>query len=470
MIRHLTSMICGSAASMFAIAATFAPSAIAADLDAGTCCADLEERIAELEATTARKGTRKLSLRISGQVSQAILFFDDGVEQNAYQVSNSNSSDRFRFDGSAKINSGLTAGFYIEISGGLASSVAANQFSDGGSASALTVRQSLWYVDSKQLGALSVGLGAPATDDILNYSLAGTGIAASADTSLIGTNLLTRDRVTGGLNALSSGNTISLRWNRFVPQLDTPRANLVRYDSPVIMGFALSAAWGEDDIFDVAVRYARRWNGLRLAFGAGYFESHQETGDVFGWPRGGDALAGNTEIREFKGSASVLHEPSGLFMSGAYLHRQFSGGNLGTQTFACASSGDAQDLRTNTGIGCSSRPDFNYYHLSAGIKLDPFQLGYTSFYGEYARSEDALGGLNVSVGSAAGGDIDYVTASTMNIWGVGVVQYIRSVDMDVFVSYRHFSADVKGFESSGARITAPIEDADLIMAGSRIRF
>ena len=35
--------------------------AAAADLG-GNCCADLEERIAELEATTARKGNRKVSL------------------------------------------------------------------------------------------------------------------------------------------------------------------------------------------------------------------------------------------------------------------------------------------------------------------------------------------------------------------------------------------------------------------------
>ena len=44
------------------------PSARAADLG-GDCCADLEERVAELEATTARKGNRRVSLTISGQVS-----------------------------------------------------------------------------------------------------------------------------------------------------------------------------------------------------------------------------------------------------------------------------------------------------------------------------------------------------------------------------------------------------------------
>ena len=49
------------AASMIVFATV---GAFAADLG-GNCCADLEERIAELEATTARKGNRKVSLTVS---------------------------------------------------------------------------------------------------------------------------------------------------------------------------------------------------------------------------------------------------------------------------------------------------------------------------------------------------------------------------------------------------------------------
>ncbi|MEL6421244.1 MAG: porin, partial [Pseudomonadota bacterium] len=39
----------------------------AADLG-GDCCADLEERVAELEATAVRHGNRKVKLTLSGQV------------------------------------------------------------------------------------------------------------------------------------------------------------------------------------------------------------------------------------------------------------------------------------------------------------------------------------------------------------------------------------------------------------------
>src|SRR4029078_5455385 len=53
-----------------------AGSASAADLG-GNCCADLEERIAELEATTARKGNRKVSLTISGWVGEQVMYWDN---------------------------------------------------------------------------------------------------------------------------------------------------------------------------------------------------------------------------------------------------------------------------------------------------------------------------------------------------------------------------------------------------------
>ena len=86
----------------------------AADLG-GDCCADLEERIAELEATTARKGNRKVKLTVYGQVNEAVMFWDDGFEQNAYVVTNDASRTRFGFKGGAKINDDWSANFQIEI-------------------------------------------------------------------------------------------------------------------------------------------------------------------------------------------------------------------------------------------------------------------------------------------------------------------------------------------------------------------
>ena len=89
-------------------------SAQAADLG-GDCCGDLEERVAELEATTARKGNRKVKLEVSGQVNEAFIWWDDGVESNAGVYTNDNARTRFRFKGDAKITDDVKAGFLLEI-------------------------------------------------------------------------------------------------------------------------------------------------------------------------------------------------------------------------------------------------------------------------------------------------------------------------------------------------------------------
>src|SRR5882757_11374557 len=77
LLKSTTSKLALLAAAGFVMGGVAMPSAKAADLG-GDCCADLEERVAELEATTARKGNRKVSLTISGQVNKAILWIDNG--------------------------------------------------------------------------------------------------------------------------------------------------------------------------------------------------------------------------------------------------------------------------------------------------------------------------------------------------------------------------------------------------------
>jgi len=89
-------------------------SAVAADLG-GNCCADLEERVAELEATTARKGNRKVSLQIYGQVSETVMWWNDGAESNTYVLENNAIKNTLGFQGNAKINSDWSAGFKLEL-------------------------------------------------------------------------------------------------------------------------------------------------------------------------------------------------------------------------------------------------------------------------------------------------------------------------------------------------------------------
>ena len=81
-----------SAVALFAAAGLFGASpAKAADLG-GDCCADLEERVAELEATTVRKGNRKVSVTLSGFVAHNVMWWDDGVRSDTYIGDGGNSA------------------------------------------------------------------------------------------------------------------------------------------------------------------------------------------------------------------------------------------------------------------------------------------------------------------------------------------------------------------------------------------
>src|SRR6202158_5789478 len=90
-------------------------SASAADLG-GNCCADLEERIAELEATTARKGNRKVSLTISGWVGEQVMWWDDGTQRGTYVTGlGATLASHVTFSGQATIMPGWYAGYVLQI-------------------------------------------------------------------------------------------------------------------------------------------------------------------------------------------------------------------------------------------------------------------------------------------------------------------------------------------------------------------
>jgi predicted porin len=150
----------------------------AADLG-GDCCSDLEERVAELEATTVRKGNKKVSITLYGKANHAVLFWDDGHEKNTYVVDNSYESSRFGFKGSAKISGDWSAGYKMEIEDVAAASNNVNQLDDdngnrSGSGSAdgrlLFLPHSYMYINNKNYGEVRWGLTSMPKDDIVKYT------------------------------------------------------------------------------------------------------------------------------------------------------------------------------------------------------------------------------------------------------------------------------------------------------------
>jgi hypothetical protein len=132
------------------------------------------------------------------------------------------------------------------------------------------------------------------------------------------------------------------------------------------------------------------------------------------------------EIEQIKGSASLLHTATGLFVQGTYL---------------------TQD---NDQVGSK---DTTLWMVQGGIAKNWTGLGNTVLYGEYSNVSDAFG-------FAAGSDVD--------IWGIGIVQHIDAAAMELFLSYRSYSGS--GTFTGGEAPVAVNADLDMVFGGARIRF
>lgn len=382
-----------------------AGSANAADLG-GNCCADLEERIAELEATTARKGNRKVSLTVSGWVTQNVMWWDDGVESNVYVMdSGTTIASHVKFTGSAQISPGWSAGYVLHLEALGSDSLGINQ--NDASAPALlsgTERgvqtlQSFWFVKSDTLGKVSVGLQSQASDN--------TAILVDGSGSLVPANFVGFDY--GTFNAVGSGTT----WFGVTGCTDCNGIplNSVRYDSPTFGGFSVSASWGEDDFWDIAARYAGEHHGFKLAVATAYSESRDGTS--------GFNQADQSEF--FQIGAYLQHIASGLFLYSAY-------GEL--------NEGDGAPAGTI---------DNDFWYLKAGIRGKWNPHGATVLYGEYENFNNDAGGFET------------------DLWGIGVVQEIDAAAMSMWLTYRNVSADS---DIAGVNV----QDFDYVKFGALINF
>jgi predicted porin len=441
--------------------------AMAADLG-GNCCADLEERVAELEATVAKKGNRKVSLTVYGQVNEAVIFWNDGQERNAYVVSNNESRTRFGFRGEAKINNDVTAGYLLEIGVRYANSGNRNQDANGagGNQNNLDIRHSAWFLDSKHLGRVWVGHTSSATDGITEISLANIN-SGSSDTSNWNNGFFLRNSGTAK-SGVTWGN-IQSGWNNNVGEGD--RVNLVRYISPAFAGFTVSASWGEDDRQDVALRYAGEFNGVRLAAGIGYqkLTDFNTSGDGNGGcanPNTAIAVGpqnpkiSNVNCEALGMSASMMHVPTGIFVTGSYGESKDK--NLGALAALISPTFPSNDKN-------------KHWSITAGVEQKWFSLGKTTLFGEYIKSQsgNALdgGGIRVVADTLTGGAGAGIASSEVKTWGLGLNQSIDAASADFYLHFRNFQGSINTVNGLGAPVAnTGIKDFQAVMTGMIIRF
>ncbi|MBK5199294.1 MAG: porin [Methyloceanibacter sp.] len=477
----------------------------AADLG-GDCCADLEERVAELEATTVRKGNKKVSVTLSGWVVKDLTWFDDKHTSGVYVGDKDTTlSSHFQISGAATIAPGWSGGYTMTIEApGNANGFFTNQENDNTnfegvvdgthSDRLLRVLLSYMYIKSDRYGTINWGLLSQATDNTaLLPDLSGTIIESNA-VFFEGAGFFLRPKGAVG-NAKGQANTV---WGQFVTCLsgggiigvdcNGNTTNGVRYDSPTWGGFSVSGGFGENQYKDIAAKYAADWGNFKVSAAYGFTNMLDEN-YIFS---GGGLNGKRTDINYNQVGASVMHVPSGLFIYGMY-EAENAGGTLDAVT-----KGTFQHNVTS--------PDA--WYLKGGIKRTWTPLGATVLYGEYGRYNDeystlvgtdvcsgggftnvfpavknALGPTGPSLGSApicfnnVFNNGVFVSGSETQRWGLGVVQEIDAAAMHVFARWQHQDVDVNfvGFDvagacSGGCKANQSFDSLDLFQVGGVIFF
>jgi len=409
----------------FLFGSVLAPGALAADLG-GDAGAGLEERIAELEATAARKGNRKVSLSISGWVTEQIVHWNDGEESNTYITSLGTAyASNFNFTGKAEIAPGLRAGYTLHVEVLTADVYTTTQASDEGPAalgngSNLQILKSYWFAESDRLGKLNAGQISPADDSAV--------VALDASGSLVAAYWVAYDvfsfSVRGNFapgDSLVWGNASSCRGYGGGPgDCNGVPLNVVRYDSPAFAGFSASASWGEDDNWAVAGRYIGHIGDFDLSGVVTYSET---TDAGQGAPRGG-------ALEYTQASAYLQHTPSGVFAHAAYGRIDQS---VNPRDFSASDT----------------------YYVKSGARLALIPLGKTIPYGEYLYARDSAFARNDSgTANLADDTFRVIDGSEARFWGFGVVQEVDAAALSLWLRYRDHEISLPGVETNGIETVA----------------
>jgi predicted porin len=391
--------------------------------------------VAELEATTVRKGNKKVSVQIYGKVNWAVLTWDDGAETNTYTVNNAMESNRWGLKGSAKISGFWSAGFRIEAEMREALSQQLNQFNDDNSNDAngpIKMRWSHIYLANKTYGEVRLGLTATpkydVTKDTLEYISTepreGGGLSDTIVADFrMNDSFLLREKGFNNAEGLAGANGgRALTWSNIARCYSSgdqfncsTRRNGVNYITPTWEGFSGQVGWFEDDDWGAALRYRGSFapfgggTGLSkddpwlLAASVGYEKFRDERLDI----AGGGAAGFRRDFDEVAGSAALKNKPTGLFVMGIF------------------SISDSDDSNVFGGFNGQDAPTMRAWNVQAGIQrrldfLSLNKLGETSLWGGYSDVKNGFAPGNSSVSGTTPVLCPGGSASCPNVGALGV--------------------------------------------------
>jgi len=288
--------------------------------------------------TTISTGNPKADLKLYGQVNKAVLFGDDGDDNNTYLVDNDNSSTRVGLLGSIKPNDHVEIGTLIEVEYQTNPSNLVSQEDKRISDADFEKRHLDLWVNTHTFGKLSLGWGSTASDYTSETDLSGTSIVGYSGIADMAGGQLFYDKDTKNLSPTQIKDVFS--------NMDgLGRDERISYDTPAFKGFVGSTSYITDGGGDVTLRYNSQIGTFKLATAAAYadFGSTSDTID-----------------NQFAVSLSILHDSgfNGIFALGTRNHKE------------------------------SGRDDGGFYYGKLGYRANWCPLGITSLSVDYGRFSD----------------------------------------------------------------------------------
>lgn len=370
------------------------------------------------EAGTVSNGNGN-SVTVSGQISKAFMYVDDGKNERSAVVDNDNSGSRFRILGTGKVNEAVTVGSALEVeyqdnasnnmqindtnANGPNATITGNNSGNGDSGfghSAFVQRRMEMYISHKQFGTLSIGQGPTASDGTAETNLGGAGMAVYGGVTFFGDVLL---RTSTDANNVFG----TKKWGDQYTNFDgAGRDDRVRYDTPTMAGFQVSASSISGGAADVAVNYGAKFGGVAVKAAGSYVNNRSLS------------ITSNADADDqWVVSAAAKHD-SGLNIRGHYGER----GRLG-----------------------NTRKDTKGYNVTVGYDANLTSMGGTSFAVGYNSVDDMT----------ANGD-------EATFWEFGVVQNLADVGTELYLG-----VNIAEFDNA---TTTKYETITGVIAGTRIKF
>jgi len=355
----------------------------------------------------AAQAQQPLKVEVSGQVSRALIYADDGVQKKTFNADNDISGTRFRFVGSAGMTPSIRAGVRLEwdyqsnesnlvtMANGSAPAV-----SSATASPTLAERYLEAWFEAAGWGRLYLGQGDGAANDGTEVDLSGTGIISSVFVSELGGGIAFRNTA-GGL-----GPTVSAS----ITQQDfESRYDRVMYVTPTFGGFRGQVSTGTKD--GASTSEASLWY-------AGKFAGFGDLAAAIGYSNQGGPITtpGAAHDETMGGSVSFLHT-SGINLTYAHSQRDIP-------------------LTTAPDIGSTRDGKFDY-----------FKVGYK--WGQHAVGVDYAIGKNQSA-------VD----DKVKTIGVGYV-WSPIAWAELYAGFRTYELD---------RPNATFEDISTFTLGTRLKF